>query len=128
MPDFDLARTEAIYAYTVARISGLNKASSAQLAWCRSRDVLTHLRAPYWDEQLHHNTGCRRSYISPLGVVLGVGSMPFGHHSAKYPRTKRSLMELRLVRGTILDHLEEHYKQTLEAGNFNKINEGFNDI
>jgi hypothetical protein len=78
----------------------------AQAAWEAVRATLPRRRATCWDEQVAANTGCRRSYRSPLGCEIGVGGGEYGQHSAKWPRTVRSLREASEIQAEILAWLE----------------------
>ena len=109
-----LARTKAITAYTLSRIADKSRAESAIYAHIAANDVLRHLRAPYWDEKIYTNTGRRRSYVSPLGQILGAYDYIYGHHCAAYPRTLRSYNAAQVVRAGVLDYLEAQYLTVLD--------------
>lgn len=97
------ARIIVAAVYRAARLSGESRDAAAQAAWMAYRQLPSNraLRAPRWDEQLHDNTGSRRSYTSPLGAVLGCDHI-YGQHSAKWPRTRRSEREAQSVAADVL--------------------------
>lgn len=100
--------TLIINTYRTARAEGDTRVCAAQRAWLavRKQPGYRHLRAPYWNERIERNGSSCKSYRSPLGQVLGVGSLEYGSHSAKYPRTKRSKREGAEVEETVLAHLD----------------------
>jgi len=110
-PEID-ARAVARATYALARGAGKTPEEAAQAAWMAVRALpeYRHLRAPCWDEQVgRFNTGCRRSYASPLGCILGVSwSGHYGQHSAKWPRTVSSLREAAEVRRRVIAALESN--------------------
>ena len=81
-------------------------AGGAQAAWLAVRGILTHLRAPYWNERLAQNRRSCRTYRSPLGEALELSSGEFGRHSPKWPRTQCSLREADDVRVWIIEWFE----------------------
>jgi hypothetical protein len=94
-------RRIAVHAY-------IRSGGQPQAAWEAVRERLTALRAPCWDEQVATNTGCRRSYRSPLGCALEIPGAcgNFGHHSARWPRTRRSRKERSAVADLVRKWLE----------------------
>jgi len=88
----------AAVAFDSALASGYSEIEAVRYVWkFLRRAELKNLRAPDAFEQLHVNTGCRKSYVSPIAAALDLpfadGNRVFGHHSSKYPRTGRSFSE-----------------------------------
>lgn len=79
----------AIKHFTAAKYAFLGDSHAASIAWFAVRKVNKRLRAPCWDEKLFHNSSNKRSYVSPLGQIIGIG-YEYGSHSGKYRRTQKS--------------------------------------
>ena len=86
-------RAAARVAFAEAKAAGASDWDAAQTAWKAVRRLRPRLRAPYWAEQVARNGSCVRSYRSPLGAATGVAAREYGHHCAKWPRTRRSERE-----------------------------------
>lgn len=82
--------------FAQARATGADAQDALDAVWNHARKIdpsLNAARAPHGLEALARNTSARKSYRSPVGDWLGLTGGDYGHHSAKWPRTKRSLLE-----------------------------------
>lgn len=82
--------------FAQARATGADSQDALDAVWNHARKIdpsLKSARAPHGLEALARNTSGRKSYRSPVGDWLGLTGGDYGHHSAKWPRTKRSLLE-----------------------------------
>jgi len=95
-------RAAARLAFAEAKAAGAADWDAAQTAWKAVRRLRPRLRAPYWAEQVWANGGSARSYRSPLGAATGVAGRDYGHHCAKWPRTRRSEREAAETAETVL--------------------------
>lgn len=85
--------------YADARFQGRDIEASIDAAWHYARaNYLPRARAPHGVEAVGPlNTGRRRNYRSPMGVLLGVVTEPYGQHCTEWRRTAASYREREAV-------------------------------
>ena len=111
-----LTELRALYARDRRAGAGIETAIDA--VWIFARKTYPELRsrrAPWGVEAIAKNTGARRSYRSPLGAFIGVAVWEYGHHCAKWRRTKRSEREREEVLWAIAEALGEPPRATRAA-------------
>ena len=110
--------TELRAMYARDRRAGAGIETAIDAVWIFARRTYPELRAkraPYGVEAVATNTGARRSYRSPLGAFLGVACWEYGHHSAKWRRTKQSEREREEIFWKIAEELGEPPRATRAA-------------